>query len=374
MAPTAAPTATTYKVFLGEQSEIPGGFKKYPVLLNQFMPSTLTIAAGDRVTFSSASFHSATYNPKPIPLLMPDPKKGTYTGIVDSAGQPFYFDGRPTLAYNPLAFGPFGPKVISGKTPVSSGAFGPQGPKAPPATATYTFPKPGAFKVFCTLHPGMEAKILVKPAGAAVPKTPAQVEAQALLEQTAGFAKGKALLASTKQPPNTVAMGVGGKVTLLAFLPKVLRVKAGTTVNFPNKAPSEPHNLVFGPPKYVEKIAKQTDLLPAGPEEPEPGDAVPSVRHRPEAVHVRREDDARKRLLRHRAHLRRTDRVAEGVAGHVLDAGDVQVLLLDPRSRHGRDRRRHAVSRRGRRGPRAIVLAALAGAVAVGCRRRRRGA
>ncbi len=40
-------------MFLGEQSEIPGGFKKYPVVLNQFMPSTLTIAAGDKVTFSS---------------------------------------------------------------------------------------------------------------------------------------------------------------------------------------------------------------------------------------------------------------------------------------------------------------------------------
>ena len=266
-----APTATTtYKVFLGEHSEIPGGFKKFPVLLNQFMPSTLTIAAGDKVTFSSASFHTVTYNPspKPIQLLLPDPKKGTYTGIVDAAGQPFYFDGRPTLAYNPLAFGPFGPKAISGKTPASSGALSPQSEKGPPATATYTFPTPGSYKLLCTVHPGMEARIVVKPSGAAVPKTPAQVEAQGLLAQTAGFAKGKALLASSKQPPNTVAMGVGRQVTLLAFLPKVLRVKAGTTVNFPNKAPSEPHNLVFGPPKYVEKIQKQTDLLPQGPKSP----------------------------------------------------------------------------------------------------------
>jgi plastocyanin len=263
-----ASTATTYKVFLGEQSEIPGGFKKFPVLLNQFMPSTLTIAAGDRVTFSSASFHTVTYNPKPIPLLMPDPAKGTYTGIADSAGQPFYFDGRPKLAYNPQAFGPFGPKTISGKTPTSSGALSPRGPKAPPATATYTFPKPGSFKLFCTLHPGMEARIVVKPAGAAVPKSPAQVEAQALLAQTAGWAKGKALLASTKPGPNTVAMGVGRQTTLLAFLPKVLRVKAGTTVNFPNRSPSEVHNLVFGPPKYVEKIQKQTDLFPQGPKSP----------------------------------------------------------------------------------------------------------
>ena len=102
-------TGNTYTVFLGEQSEIPGGFRKAPVLLNQFMPSTLTIAAGDKVTFSSATFHTVTYTPRPIPLFLPDPKKGTYEGIVDAAGQPFYFDGRQKLIYNLAAFGPFGP-------------------------------------------------------------------------------------------------------------------------------------------------------------------------------------------------------------------------------------------------------------------------
>ena len=132
---TGAPSASTYTVFLGDQSEIPGGFKKYPVFINQFLPSTLTIAAGDSVKFSSASFHTVTYNPKPIPLLVPDPAKGTYSGIVDAAGQPFYFEGRPKLAYNPQAFAPFGPKTISGKTPASSGALSPRGPKAPPAIA-----------------------------------------------------------------------------------------------------------------------------------------------------------------------------------------------------------------------------------------------
>lgn len=264
----ASSASSTYTVFLGEQSEIPGGFKKFPVFLNQFLPSTLTIAAGDKVTFSSASFHTVTYTPKPIPLLVPDPKKTTYQGIVDAAGQPFYFEGRPTLIYNPAAFGPFGPKAISGKAPVSSGVLSPRGPKAPPATATYTFPQAGNFKLVCTLHPGMEARVVVKPTGAAVPQTPDQVKAQALLQQNAGWAKGKALLASTKVGPNTMAMGVGGKTTLLAFLPKVLRVKAGTTVNFPNKSPSEVHNLVFGPPKYVQKIQKQTDLFPQGPAGP----------------------------------------------------------------------------------------------------------
>ena len=337
---------STFTVFLGEQSEIPGGFKKYPVTLNQFMPSSLTVAAGDKVTFSSATFHTVTYTPRPIPLLVPDPAKGTYQNIVDSAGQPFYFDGRPKFIYNPAALGPFGPKAVSGKTPTSSGVLSPQGPKAPAATATFAFPTPGSYKLVCTVHPGMEARIVVKPAGAAVPKTPAQVQAQALLQQTAGYTKGKALLASTKVAPNTVAMGVGGKVSLLAFLPKVLRVKVGTTVSIPNKSPSEVHNLTFGPPKYIEKLQKQTDLLPDGAEVAQPGDTVPAVRIRPEAVHVRRGDDARQRLLRHRADGRIPDRVAASVARDLHDAGDVQVLLLDPRARHGRDGGRHPVIRR----------------------------
>lgn len=255
-------------MFLGEQSEIPGGFKRYPVLLNQFMPATLTIAAGDKVTFSSASFHTVTYTPKPIPLLQPDPAKGTYAEVKGADGEPFYFTGRPKLIYNPQAFGPFGPKVIAGGTPVSSGALSPRGPKAPPATATYTFPKAGTFKLVCTLHPGMEARVVVKPAGASLPRTPAQVQAQALQQQTQGWEKGKALLAATRPAPNTVLQGVGGKVAVLAFLPRVIRVKSGTTVSFPNKSPSEVHNLAFGPTKYVEKIQRQTDLFPQGPKGP----------------------------------------------------------------------------------------------------------
>jgi plastocyanin len=260
--------ATTYTIFAGEQKEIPGGFKKLPATLNQFMPSKLVIAAGDKVTFSSATFHTVTYNPKPIAPFVPDPAKGTYTGISDAAGTPFYFDGRGKLIYNLQAFGPFGPKTISGKTPASSGILSPPSEKAPPATVTYTFPKPGTFKLFCTFHPGMKETVVVKPTGSAVPKTPAQVQAAALAAQTAGWAKGKVLEASVKLPPNTVAMGIGGSVSLLAFRPKVLNVKAGTTVTFVNKAPSEPHNLVFGPPKYIEQFAKKTDLTPQGPTGP----------------------------------------------------------------------------------------------------------
>lgn len=264
-------TATTYTVFLGEQGPPPAAIRKLKLFgaINQFMPSKLVIAAGDSVTFSSGSFHTVTYAPKPFPLILPDPAKGTYAGIEDAAGSPFYFDTLRKFIYNAQAFAPFGPKTISGTTPVSSGGLSPRGPKAPPATATYAFPKAGTYHLFCTLHPGMKATVVVKPSGSAVPKTPDQVKAQALLQMAAGYEAGKTLATSTKAgAPNTVVMGVGGKVSLFAYYPKVLKVKAGATVNFVNKSPSEVHNIVFGPKKYVEQWGKKTDLMPQGPNSP----------------------------------------------------------------------------------------------------------
>ncbi len=260
--------ATTYTVYLGEFAQPPASLKNVPGTINQFLPSRIVIAAGDSVAFTSNSFHTVTYSAKPIPLLAPDPKKGTYAGLADAAGDPFYFDDLTKIVYNPLAFGPFGPKTISGATPVSSGGIGPQGPKAPPAVATYAFPKPGTFKLFCTLHPGMKATVVVKPAGAAVPRTPDQVKAQALQLQTAAYPKAIALNKTKIGTPNTVAMGVGGGVAMLAYYPKVLKVKAGTTVTFVNKSASEVHNIVFGPKKYLDQWGKKTDLFPTGPGSP----------------------------------------------------------------------------------------------------------
>ena len=267
----SAADATTYTVFLGEQGPPPAAILKLKLFgsINQFMPSKLVIAAGDSVTFSSGTFHTVTYAPKPFPLILPDPAKGTYAGLKDAAGSPFYFDTLGKFIYNGQAFAPFGPKTISGKTPVSSGGLSPRGPKSPPATATYAFPTAGTYKLFCTLHPGMKATVVVKPAGSAVPETPDQVKAQALLQMGAGYKTGIALAKSTKPAgPNTVVMGVGGKVSLFAYYPKVLKVKAGTTVNFVNKAPSEVHNIVFGPKKYLEQWGKTTDLMPQGPSSP----------------------------------------------------------------------------------------------------------
>ncbi len=126
--------------------------------LDQFLPGTVTINAGDTVTFSSASFHTVSYTKQPAGLLAPDPAKGKYGPLNDAAGSPFYFVGLPKFVYNGLAFAPYGPKTVSGNTPTSSGALSPAGPKAKPATYTYTFPKAGNVHAVVQRPPGHEGE------------------------------------------------------------------------------------------------------------------------------------------------------------------------------------------------------------------------
>jgi plastocyanin len=268
--------AADYKVFAGEQ--VPCGFAKIPgcpsgipsqTTLDAFFPGKVTINAGDSITFSSATFHSVAYGMKAPAFFLPDPKHGKYASLVDDAGNPFYFVGMAKKIYNGQAFGPpMGPKTISGGKATTSGVLSPQGPKAPPATFTYTFPNAGTFKLFCTIHPGMKATVTVKPAGSAVPKTATQVSAQALQEVNAAWAKAKAQAAAAKPPAKTVYMGIGKDATTYGYFPNKLTVKAGTTVTFVNKAPEEPHNVTFGPKKYILGLQKKTDLFPMGPGSP----------------------------------------------------------------------------------------------------------
>ena len=260
--------AATWQVAAGEQARPPAGTPK-GTTLDAFFPSKLVVNAGDSVVFSSATFHTVTYTggKAPAGLFIPDPAKGTYTGLNDAAGAPFYFNGLPKLIYNPAAFAPGGGKTITVGVPASSGVLSPNGPKAPPAKVTYTFPKAGAFQLICNVHPGMQVGITVKAAGTPVPLSAAQVTAKALTEVAAAWAKAKPL-AAAPVPANTVYAGVGSTTAILGFFPKVLKVKAGTTVTFLNRSPSEVHNVAFGPEKYLLAFSKKTDLLPQGPTSP----------------------------------------------------------------------------------------------------------
>jgi len=258
--------AASWTVNAGEVTKPPAGTPK-GTTLNQFFPGRLQVNAGDKVTFQTLAFHTISYLGGKLqgpPGFIPDPQKTLYQGITASDGAEFYFNGLMKFVYNAAVFAPAGPKTISGKTVTNALVFSPNGKK--PGGTTYTFPKAGQYAVLCLVHPGMRMVVDVKAKGATV-QTPKDVKGVQKVETDAAWAKAK-VLANVKVPANTVYMGLGGKTELLDFKPDVLRVKAGTTVNFVIKSPSDAHDVAFGPLKYMDKFHQRTDLFPMGPNTP----------------------------------------------------------------------------------------------------------
>ena len=259
--------AADYKVFLGEQ--VPCGFAKIPgcpsgipkqTTLDEFFPGKVTIAAGDTITFSSATFHSVAYGLKQPAFFLPDPAKGKYARARRRRGRPVLLRRageadlqrpgvRPVRAEDDLRE----------RRRRASGGLSPQaGPNAKPATFTYTFPKAGTFKLLCTIHPGMKAHGRRQAGGQ-----------RRAADADAGLGRGAAgrqrrrgrrrrpQAAAAKPPAKTVYMGIGKDATTFGYFPNKLTVKAGTTVTFVNKSPAEPHNVMFGPKKYIDGAAEE---------------------------------------------------------------------------------------------------------------------
>ena len=136
----------------------------------------------------------------------------------------------------------------------------------------------------------MKVAVTVKPSGAPVPLSPSQVTAKALTETSAAWAKAKPL-AAAPVPANTVYAGVGSTTAILGFFPRVLKVKAGTTVNFVNRSPSEVHNVDVRAGEVPARVLQEDRPAPGRPGQPEPGHAALPVRHRAEGrLHVRRQE------------------------------------------------------------------------------------
>ena len=177
---------------LRQDPGLPAGIPRRTTL-DSFFPGKVTIAAGDTITFSSATFHSVAYGLKPPAFFLPDPAKGKYARLDDAAGDPFYFVGMAKVIYNGQAFGPFGPKTISGRGDVERRRSRRR------ATARRRSRRRSRTRsrrrartsCFCTIHPGMKATVMVKPAGSAVPLTPTQVQAAALQGVNAGVGEGE---------------------------------------------------------------------------------------------------------------------------------------------------------------------------------------
>ena len=117
---------STYTVLAGENAPIAS---PKMTTLNAFFPAKLDVHLGDSVTFQSAGFHTVAYIPGKLPGVVA-PGQGKLEGIVDAAGDPFWFDGQARLAYNPQVFGPIPAKEVVKGAPVASGVLSPAGPKA----------------------------------------------------------------------------------------------------------------------------------------------------------------------------------------------------------------------------------------------------
>jgi plastocyanin len=266
---TAAPAgAATWQSWLGEPSAAPSGTPK-GATLNQFLPRAIKIRVGDKIKYSTQTFHTASYvgTAAAGPPFLPDTSGATYSGLTDSSGTPFWFNGLPKFIYNVQVFLPVGSPAVTPGAIHSTGAIGAS--DAGPGTATLSFPKVGTYQMVCLLHPGMVQTVTVKAKKKKVKvDTQVAVRTRIAKETTAGWARATAA-ANTPVPSNTVFAGVdSGQTTLLSFLPATLTVPVGTTVNFVNMSPSEPHNMGFGPQAWIDGFMTQTDLFPAPPGSP----------------------------------------------------------------------------------------------------------
>ena len=266
LAVPASAGAKTWTAYAGSPvTKAPSGTPKQ-ASLNLFFPSTLKIHQGDSVRIKNNEFHTASFLAKgqkfPAPFA-PDPAGGTYDVGNDAAGNPFYFNGKPKLLYNPAVFAPVGSTTISDTKEHSSGPYGKPLGKA---AVTYKFTRRGTYTLVCLIHDGMKAKIRVLRKSSRVNST-AAVTAQIAREAGTAFTNVKRALQS-KPATNVVYAGIGDKATNLSYLPAKITVKAGTAVDFVNRSRSEPHNVTFGPKDYLDNWFKTTDLFPGGPGAP----------------------------------------------------------------------------------------------------------
>lgn len=198
----------------------------------EFYPSTITIDAGDSITwkYPAGEPHTVTFlGPKAAP---PPPN-------------------------DPSVPAPAGGTSYDGSTYTSSGfmLFG--------GSYTLTFPKAGTYTYYCLIHGEMVGTVVVQPAGAPYPKSPAQVNLDGFSTVSADL---KSASDSVAQFPYTaggphVAVGISpglgvpplSAASVVRFLdgPSLtdtsVTVGVGSTVTWTNLDTNLPHTVTFAP-------------------------------------------------------------------------------------------------------------------------------
>lgn len=197
----------------------------------RFYPSSITIDAGDSITWSfpSGEPHTVTFlGPRKAPPPPDDPSNPAPAGGSTYNGSKYTSSGY----------------VLLGKT------------------YTLKFPKPGVYPYLCLLHGGMEGTITVQPAGTAYPATQNAITSSGRAMAKSDLHDALASLAQFPYPPRQTQLGAGispdmashtaSSSTVMRFLAGSaindahITVKAGTTVTWTNLSNNVPHTVTFG--------------------------------------------------------------------------------------------------------------------------------
>ncbi len=244
---TAQSSPATWKVAIGGETPDHG------IQAQIFAPDTITISAGDTVTWTMAALfdHTVSFLSGAKPSDPVTPQQG----------------GK--FLFTPLVVFPQGGKTYAGTGMASSGFLA-----GKDKSYSLTFTKPGRYTYLCLLHPGMTGTVVVLPTGKKVPKTQAEYDRIASTQVQGALARGKSLLARTKVSVSKETTGatytvplVGAKVAQasgIRFIPDGLTINAGDTVRWVMQDPIELHTVTFSgteqPPDFVLEEAQ-----PKGP-------------------------------------------------------------------------------------------------------------
>jgi plastocyanin len=253
---------------------------------NQYFRRVVTIHKGDKVQWKINGFHSVTFQPEgdPAPGLVTPDAANPVAGVNDFNGVPFWFNGLPTLAVNPLAVAPQGGKTFDPSVLENSGL--PLAP-GPPPPYKLRFRLTGTFRYLCVVHPGMAGKVRVVRKGKRIPsfgqdRRAAKREQKAALKDVVRLSSG----AGTESLVKTIQAGndIAGGATVFKFFPYAPTFHVGDTVTLQMPAQSsESHTFTFGPTNgkdlYNDQLAagllgEQIDPRGGYPSDPPP--AAPS--------------------------------------------------------------------------------------------------
>ena len=223
-------------------------FQKAFADVNDFFPHGTTIHVGDSVKFVPTGFHTVDLpakGGKPLGLIAP---AGSTSGVVDAAGAPFWFNGQPTLGFNPA----LGPPGLYGKKAdlhrrqarrVRRSRW-----RRSRSRSRSSSPRPARFTYYCNIHAGMKGTVKVVSKSHSVPS--AKADAKTLKTQVASALSTAKALTKTKVAAGNVSVGASGPrgVESFAMYPATQTVPVGTTIKFSMSAKTyEVHTATFGP-------------------------------------------------------------------------------------------------------------------------------